>query len=226
MLCQNAVTSELLETLNRIKADNLFDDYILVGGTALALQLGHRFSEDIDLFTLQKQDNEQCIRFMKNNFENVEVISNNENILQLKNKDMKVDFVSARGKLMEDPVVNGKIKIAGKKDIIGMKLSTIMERKRAKDYIDIAYLLLEYNLKEMFDIYKWKYDTDNVYNVKLALTDTGGINPYELFGIKMIKNDIDLYNIFGFINEKVKEYNGNEGIKNTKNKIFKFGKRM
>jgi predicted nucleotidyltransferase component of viral defense system len=218
MLYLNTVTSELLKTLQKIKMEKQFDSYILVGGTALALQLGHRMSEDIDLFTLEKQDNEKCINFMMNNFDNIEIINNNDNILQLKNKDIKVDLVSARGKLIEEPVVDGNIKIASKKDIIGMKLLTIMERNRAKDYVDIAYLLQEYTLKEMFDIYKWKYNTDNIYNVKVALTDSGKINPYELYNIKMVKNDIELHNIYKFINENVKKYNEIEGIgKNIRN---------
>jgi predicted nucleotidyltransferase component of viral defense system len=212
MLYLNTVASELLQTLHTIKMEKLFESYILVGGTALALQLGHRMSEDIDLFTLEKQDNEKCINFMVNNFENIEIINNNDNILQLKNKDIKVDFVSARGKLIEEPISDGNIKIASKKDIIGMKLLTIMKRTRAKDYVDIAYLLQEYSLKEMFDIYKWKYNTDNIYNVKVALTDSRKINPYELYNIKMIKNDIELHNIFKFINENVKKYNESESI--------------
>jgi predicted nucleotidyltransferase component of viral defense system len=198
----------------------MFENYILVGGTALALQLGHRISEDIDLFTLEKQDNEKCIQFMRNNFENIEIINNSENIVQLKNKDLKVDFVSAKGKLIEEPIYEDNIKIAGKKDIVGMKLSTIMERKRAKDYIDIAYLLKEYELKEMFEIYKWKYNKDNIYNVKVALTDSAMINPYELYSVKMLKNDIEPHDIFKFINENVKKYNESEGIGKNSRKIF------
>jgi predicted nucleotidyltransferase component of viral defense system len=224
MLYQNTVTSEILRTLHRIKTDEIFENYILVGGTALALQLGHRISEDIDLFTLEKQDNDKCIKFMKDNFENIEILNNSENILQLKTKDIKVDFVSARGKLIEEPIYEDTIKIAGKKDIVGMKLITIMERKKAKDYIDIAYLLKEYELKEMFDIYKWKYNTDNIYNVKVALTDSAIINPYELYSVKMLKKDIEPHDIFKFINENVKKYNETEGIGKKSKKIFSFRK--
>jgi hypothetical protein len=36
---------------DRIKREVAFNDYFLVGETALALQLGHRKSDDIDLFT-------------------------------------------------------------------------------------------------------------------------------------------------------------------------------
>jgi len=45
-------TDPLLQTvLKAVMATSLFDPFRLVGGTALALQIGHRMSEDIDLFT-------------------------------------------------------------------------------------------------------------------------------------------------------------------------------
>ena len=39
-----------LAILSQLQKDNTLDDFFLVGGTALALQLGHRLSVDIDLF--------------------------------------------------------------------------------------------------------------------------------------------------------------------------------
>ncbi len=45
------VSEPLLECLQKLMASTAFNDFILVGGTALSLQLGHRVSVDIDLFT-------------------------------------------------------------------------------------------------------------------------------------------------------------------------------
>lgn len=50
MLQTQTVKPELLELLNQIMKISLFDNFILVGDTALALQIGHRNSIDIDLF--------------------------------------------------------------------------------------------------------------------------------------------------------------------------------
>jgi hypothetical protein len=52
MLFKNTCPNELLNLLEILQKDILFKDYLLVGGTALSLQLGHRKSFDIDLFTL------------------------------------------------------------------------------------------------------------------------------------------------------------------------------
>ena len=50
MLQTQTVVPELLELLKKVMSEELFKDYFLVGGTALALQIGHRNSIDIDLF--------------------------------------------------------------------------------------------------------------------------------------------------------------------------------
>ncbi len=50
MLQTQTVVPQLMELLRSIMAEKLFSDYNLVGGTALALQIGHRNSIDIDLF--------------------------------------------------------------------------------------------------------------------------------------------------------------------------------
>ena len=45
------VSKPLLECLQKLMTHAVFNDFVLVGGTALSLQLGHRMSVDIDLFT-------------------------------------------------------------------------------------------------------------------------------------------------------------------------------
>lgn len=50
MLQTQTVVPDLLELLNKLMHEKLFSPFNLVGGTSLALQLGHRNSVDIDLF--------------------------------------------------------------------------------------------------------------------------------------------------------------------------------
>ena len=56
MLFMNTVTEKMLEIYYKLKENNLFKDFILAGGTALALQIGHRTSTDLDLFSFKKYD--------------------------------------------------------------------------------------------------------------------------------------------------------------------------
>ena len=73
----------LLNTLNIIKNDKLFDDFYLVGGTALSLQLGHRVSDDIDLFTNKSMHREAIFDFLRINInKDIKIINNEGSIFQ------------------------------------------------------------------------------------------------------------------------------------------------
>lgn len=51
------ILPETLQLLEQIQQDEVFRDFFLVGGTALALHIGHRLSVDLDFFTLAPFDN-------------------------------------------------------------------------------------------------------------------------------------------------------------------------
>ena len=222
MLYENTCSDEMLKILKNIQKDSLFNHYLLVGGTSLALQIGHRKSVDIDLFTLDIQDNQKIIEYINSTYKNIDIINNNENILQIYIEKIKIDFVKAKGKLIKEPICENGIKLCHYEDIAGMKLNVINGvdgRKKAKDYIDIAYLINILSLEKMFDIYKWKYDKTDVYNVKKDLLDVNKINPYEWQEVEMMKNDIFISNIPGIIKDSINEYNKKQGL--TVNKSIK-----
>jgi hypothetical protein len=56
MLFHQAVEPNTLSILKKLMALPVLESYALVGGTALALQFGHRKSIDLDLFTTEKFD--------------------------------------------------------------------------------------------------------------------------------------------------------------------------
>ena len=94
MLQKEAVTSELLNILTDIMKQPLFNNYTLAGGTALALQIGHRMSDDIDIFTGEKQDNNEIIAFFRTNYDQVDVFNNKDNIIQLFANNIKIDIIA------------------------------------------------------------------------------------------------------------------------------------
>ena len=212
MLWKNTVAHELLDVLTNMQGNEIFGDFILAGGTALALQIGHRESKDIDLFTINKLDNAKCIKYFRETYNNVDIINDKENILQIMIGQLKVDMVSVKGIMIEPPRVEENLKMFGIKDIAGMKLLAIQQRKQAKDYIDIAYLLQEMSLEDMFDTYKIKNNTDNVYNAKCSLLDVNRVNPYTWSNIKMFRNDILISEIPRIFEIEIKKYNEKFGI--------------
>ena len=56
MLQQETLVPEMINLIKELQSNSLFNNYILAGGTALTLQLGHRTSTDIDLFTLKEHN--------------------------------------------------------------------------------------------------------------------------------------------------------------------------
>lgn len=120
-------------------------DFVLYGGTALALRLGHRTSEDFDFFSNRPFLPDlllKTIGFMKD----AEVRQLEENTLTAiveRAGPVKVSFFGGlKLNRVHDPDVmpdNG-IKVASLLDIAATKLATIQQRAQARDYEDILAL--------------------------------------------------------------------------------------
>jgi hypothetical protein len=156
MLQTQAVEPALLELLTALTNNPLFEDYYLVGGTALALQIGHRHSVDIDLFSSNPLI-ESDITPALTAFGKTTILSKSKNIVIYSVNDIKVDFVYYQYKWIQAPLITNKFKIASKADIAAMKLNAISGRGSKKDFVDLFFLLKEYSLKEMIEFYKQKY---------------------------------------------------------------------
>jgi predicted nucleotidyltransferase component of viral defense system len=156
MLQTQAVEPALLELLTALTNNSLFEDYYLVGGTALALQIGHRHSVDIDLFSsnplIESDITPALMAFGKTT-----ILSKSKNILIYSVNGIKVDFVYYQYRWIQAPLIKNKIKIASKADIAAMKLNAISGRGSKKDFIDLFFLLKECSLNEMIEFYKQKY---------------------------------------------------------------------
>jgi hypothetical protein len=156
MLQTQTVSPDLLELLEKIMKLNSFNDYLLVGGTSLALQLGHRNSIDIDLFGNCEIDEELFTRTL-NEFGTFEVFKKSKNILITSINGVKVDFVNYKYPLLRDYLVIDGIRMASKEDIAAMKINAIAGRGSKKDFIDLYFLLNEFSLSEIIDFYLQKY---------------------------------------------------------------------
>src|SRR6187402_2732359 len=156
MLQTQTVSPDLLELLKKIMKLKSFNDYLLVGGTSLALQIGHRNSIDIDLFGNCEIDEELFTRTL-NEFGTFEVFKKSKNILITSINGVKVDFVNYKYPLLRDHLVIDGIRMASKEDIAAMKINAIAGRGSKKDFIDLYFLLNEFSLTEIIDFYLQKY---------------------------------------------------------------------
>lgn len=136
-------------------------DFHLVGGTALALQLGHRNSVDIDLFCLNEFNDDSILNLLNNNFSVVEVFRRKNSVILLIN-NIKTDFLRHNHKLLQQPLTEEGITFLQKEDIAAMKFHAIIQSaKRLKDFIDIYYLLEHFSMDQMIGFFTRKYEYTN-----------------------------------------------------------------
>jgi len=210
MLQKEAVVPEIIELIKELQSDSLFKDHFLAGGTALTLQLGHRTSTDIDLFTLKEQNAMEIIQFLVKKYKNVDVNIGKNDFSRIFVNGIKVELVEYDEKLLENPQKEDGITLVGINEIAAMKLAAMLKRTEARDFIDIAYLLKEMSLKKMFDMYKEKFGSVSpLFMKRTLLTKSSKIedNEWLLGNIKMLRQDIEPKDIPLFIKQKIEEYN-------------------
>lgn len=134
-------------------------DFRLVGGTALALQKGHRASEDLDFFAGSAFKNEDILMTLQS-----ELYPNRpENIrtypfgLLCDINHIKTDFMYWGHSFLEPPLIEEDIRMATPLELLLMKLHAVSSRKTRKDFIDIAILLDEFPLSLVLPLFDKKY---------------------------------------------------------------------
>jgi len=148
--------------LEKISQGKLVDKFYLVGGTALAIQLGHRESIDLDWFSQDNFSNQE-IKFELSKLGNFQVISESDGTVNGMLDNVKVSFLYYRYKTLF-PLVNfEKIKMADERDIAAMKIDAVSSRGSKKDFVDIFFLLKKYSLEKIIGFFEKKYADIN-YN--------------------------------------------------------------
>ena len=169
MLFKNSVSPSILVLLKKLMEIEEFKELRLVGGTALALRLGHRKSVDIDLFGAVNFENIPVDK-MFSGFVNHETISRSKYINSFYLENIKVDFVNYYYPWLEDVHREDGIRFAGFRDIAAMKLAAITNRGSRKDFIDLYFLSKMFSFEEMVKLYQKKYTNDSLYMVFKSLS--------------------------------------------------------
>jgi hypothetical protein len=169
MLHYETVDKGTLELLKKLQSLSIFNEMRLVGGTSLALQIGHRKSIDIDLFGNLQVEYENLIDELKT-IGVVVLLKNSKNIHSLLINDIKVDIVNYEYKWLENKIIHENIYLASIQDIAAMKLNAIIGRGSKKDFIDLFFILKHYSLSEIFKFYDDKYHDGSSFLVLKSLT--------------------------------------------------------
>lgn len=157
MLRTETVEAGTLALIQQFMADPSLDQFCLAGGTALALQIGHRKSIDIDFFTGNDYDVAALSNHLTQAYK-AEVIREDVNTLNCFVKDVKVDLLSHKYPLVSQPDIIDGIRMWSLKDITAMKLNAIRNNgTRLKDFIDVYSLLEHLSLQTMLEAVSAKY---------------------------------------------------------------------
>lgn len=168
MLYYETIDQNTLELLIKLQSLSIFSEMRLVGGTSLALQIGHRKSIDIDLFGKLSIDYNILVDELKS-IGQVIPLRNSKNIHTFTINEIKVDLVNYEYSWLTEKIISDNIYLATIEDIAAMKLNAIIGRGSKKDFIDLFFILKKYNLNEIIKFYNKKYHDGSIFLVLKSL---------------------------------------------------------
>ncbi len=139
-------------------------DFVLYGGTAIALRLGHRFSVDFDFFSnapLDRAALRLALPFLESARVTQDVSHTYSAVVAVDDEPVTLSFFGNLhlGRVGTPELTSDEIlQVASLDDLFAFKLGVVSQRVQARDYIDIAEILrhnlsLEHGLASAQAIY-------------------------------------------------------------------------
>lgn len=129
MLQRKTVEPHTLSLIYDLQARQYTNNFLLVGGTALALQIGHRTSTDIDLFSVVSFDVESLLLHIQQDYKII-IRSRMSHALLVDIDRIKTDFVFQPSVMIEPVEEIEGVRMASKLEIAAMKIGAITARGR------------------------------------------------------------------------------------------------
>ncbi len=154
----------------------LKDDFYLAGGTALALQIGHRKSVDLDFFCALPIKKTLLGKIEDHFKATLAPVVRSVNELTLFIQGVKVTFLHYPFPLLHQTVKEGMVPLASVRDLASMKAYSLGRRGTLKDYVDL-YTVFSKNLvkfEEVINDANQKYSdafNDRLFCEQLLYTD-------------------------------------------------------
>ncbi len=158
--------------------------FVLVGGTAIGLQIGHRQSIDFDLFS-DKLIKPQSIKYkLKSQNIDFETIHQEYDQLHLVIKDVKITFFTFPFKISKQEKLDDIIGMPDLLSLGAMKAFALGGRGKWKDYVDLYFLLK--------------------YHMSLQEIETRALNMFNgAFSVKLFRQQLSFFNDVDYSEEVV-----------------------
>lgn len=117
--------------------------FVLYGGTAIALHLGHRISVDFDFFTSNSFENKEILKgfpFLAN----YDILQYEKNTLSILTNGVKISFFGeiSFGRVGNPSITtDNSLQVASLDDLMATKLKALFDRVSYKDYFDISTMI-------------------------------------------------------------------------------------
>jgi predicted nucleotidyltransferase component of viral defense system len=157
-----AIDPQTKRVLDKIVSAGISAQFYLAGGTALAIQLGHRKSIDLDFFSRDDFSIEKLKKELSSLGEFV-VIDQDQGTLNASLDGVKVSFLRYDYIRLYPYIAFENINLADERDIAAMKIDAASSRGSKKDFIDLYFLLQKYSLAELIGFFEKKI-ADIKYN--------------------------------------------------------------
>lgn len=204
MLHLETIKPSTLGLLKSLMNDAYLKEFNLVGGTALALHLGHRISEDLDMFTSKPFELVTLKDYIQKKY-SADVYAETSIGLRCFIKDVKTDFLNYPYPPLSEAITIDGLRMLQVPDIASMKLSAINSRGAKRDFYDLYFLLHQYTLQELVKFFMAKYKMSDPFSLIRSLTYFGDAekdpNPILLTNKKLTWPQVKK-----FILKKVNEY--------------------
>lgn len=198
-----AIKSEQKKVLEGLKK---FKEYYLAGGTALALQIGHRISVDFDFFD-EKAIPKNLLPKIRRVFDKykIKVEVNNSEQLTVSLNEVSLTFVKYPFPQIFALIECQGIKLLSVPEIASTKAFTISHRATLKDYVDLYFILKERHclLSEIIKISERKFKDE--FNRRLFLEQLIYLEDVEDIEIEFLKDKPTKLQIQKFFENEVRK---------------------
>jgi len=198
------LTKEQRETLRSLKVFSRHG--ILAGGTALAMQLGHRRSYDFDIFFPQPISKRLLLK-VKDHFKKVQVLVDTSDELTLITPlGVKASFVFYPFRPLYKTISTAHLRIYSWKDIALDKAYAIGRRGEWRDYIDLYFGMKNgLSLKKIIKEARKKFG--DLFSEKLFLSQLCYFGDIKDFSIDLVKGEIIPLQLQKYFEREIKTLN-------------------
>jgi hypothetical protein len=144
-------------TLCALRDAKALDRFYLAGGTALALQFGHRLSLDLDFFSLEHFNEDSLLQQLQA-LTGFALAAKAPYTLHATIQETKVSFLGYAYPMLFPTNLFLDVAVADPRDIACMKVSAIASRGTKRDFVDLYVCAEHYGLKEILWLFDKKYE--------------------------------------------------------------------